>query len=205
MKSKEEDGYMEKDFSELEEMRKQVALLKEKLDKESIVNDKLLRNVMKTKMDYVNNYHIKSIVIGIFAMIIIYFDFVILFPLSTALVIFTEVALLGVITFGYMNKRLINSANIMGGNLVEECKKLVRYKKREITYLYYFGIPYIIVWLSWVFYDMNKYIDDKNFAITLSISCIIGGIIGGVIGLNMFRKTMKRINEVIEQINTISE
>ena len=58
-----EDNTMTNDLYELGEMRRQITLLKEKLDNESIINDKLMRSVMKTKVGKVDSYLLKMLFI----------------------------------------------------------------------------------------------------------------------------------------------
>ena len=41
---------------DLKQMREQLAILKQKLDKQEIVSDQLLRNAMKGKMSWINKY-----------------------------------------------------------------------------------------------------------------------------------------------------
>ena len=54
---------------ELEEMRSQISLLKEKLDKQTIVNEEHIRRSMKTKMSDINRIVSITIVLGVFALL----------------------------------------------------------------------------------------------------------------------------------------
>ncbi|MFS6555803.1 hypothetical protein VPJ68_10105, partial [Parabacteroides distasonis] len=75
-----EDNTMTNDLYELDDMRRQISLLKEKLDNESIINDKLMRSVMNTKVDKVDSYLLKLLFITPLAMALMYLDFAIMFP-----------------------------------------------------------------------------------------------------------------------------
>lgn len=194
---------MTNDFNELGEMRRQIALLKEKLDNESIVNDKLMRSVMKTKVGKVDSYLLKLLFITPLAMALMYLDFAIMFPISTACLVATEIMLLGCGIFIYLNKRLLASADLASGNLVEECKKLVRFKKREIRYLYV-SIPLVLAWMAWLSYELLHYGNDPTERLALVYGCVFGGIVGFCIGIYKFRSMMRNINEVVRQIEEIS-
>lgn len=100
-----EEQTMTNDFNELGEMRRQIALLKEKLDNESIVNDKLMRNIMSTKIGNVNSYLLKLLILIPFTMALVYFDFGILFPLSTEFMIVTQIMLVGFGIYIYLSKQ----------------------------------------------------------------------------------------------------
>lgn len=198
-----EDNTMTNDFQELEDMRRQTSLLKEKLDKESIVNDKLMRNIMSTKIGNVNSYLLKLLILIPFTMALVYFDFGILFPLSTEFMIVTQIMLVGFGTYIYLNKRLLASANIAGGNLVEESKKLLRFKKREIRYIF-FGMPICIVWMVWCFYELLHCGKEQDEIICVIIGASIGAIFGFGYSIRKFRMIMRNINSVVSQIEDIS-
>lgn len=194
---------MTNDLYELDAMRRQISLLKEKLDNESIINDKLMRSVMNTKVDKVDSYLLKLLIILPFTMALMYLDFAIMFPISTACLIATEIMLVCCGIFIYLNKRLLASADLAGGNLVEECRKLVRFKKREIRYLYV-SIPLLAVWMAWLTYELQHCGEDPEAMVFLSWGCVVGGIIGFCIGLYKFRSMIRNINEVVRQIEEIS-
>lgn len=198
-----EDNTMTNDFQELEDMRRQISLLKEKLDKESIVNDKLMRNIMSTKIGNVNSYLLKLLILIPFTMALVYFDFGILFPLSTEFVIVTQIMLVGFGTYIYLNKRLLASANIACGNLVEESKKLLRFKKREIRYIF-FGMPICIAWMVWCFYELLHCGKEQDEIICVIIGASIGAIFGFGYSIRKFRMIMRNINSVVSQIEDIS-
>lgn len=198
-----EDNTMTNDFQELEDMRRQISLLKEKLDKESIVNDKLMRNIMSTKIGNVNSYLLKLLILIPFTMALVYFDFGILFPLSTEFMIVTQIMLVGFGIYIYLNKRLLASANIAGGNLVEESKKLLRFKKREIRYIF-FGMPICIVWMVWCFYELLHCGKEQDEIICVIIGASIGAIFGFGYSIRKFRMIMRNINSVVSQIEDIS-
>lgn len=198
-----EDNTMTNDFQELEDMRRQISLLKEKLDKESIVNDKLMRNIMSTKIGNVNSYLLKLLILIPFTMALVYFDFGILFPLSTEFVIVTQIMLVGFGTYIYLNKRLLASANIACGNLVEESKKLLRFKKREIRYIF-FGMPTCIAWMVWCFYELLHCGKEQDEIICVIIGASIGAIFGFGYSIRKFRMIMRNINSVVSQIEDIS-
>lgn len=198
-----EDNTMTNDFQELEDMRRQISLLKEKLDKESIVNDKLMRNIMSTKIGNVNSYLLKLLILIPFTMALVYFDFGILFPLSTEFMIVTQIMLVGFGIYIYLNKRLLASANIAGGNLVEESKKLLRFKKREIRYIF-FDMPTCIAWMVWCFYELLHCGKEQDEIICVIIGASIGAIFGFGYSIRKFRMIMRNINSVVSQIEDIS-
>lgn len=189
---------------ELEEMRRQVSLLKEKLDKESIVNDRLLRSILTTKRDKINRYLRQLMVLMPFTLALMYLDFGILFPLSTPFLVFTEVMLLAAGIFLYCNKRLLASADMAGGNLMEEAKKLVRFRKREIRYVCV-GMPLAAAWVAWmIFYEFPHCPQAVEVGLFLTIGCLTGAVVGAIVGLKKFRTMIRGINDIVKQIEEVS-
>lgn len=192
------------DSREMEEMRRQVGLLKAKLDRESIVNDRLMRNILASKRDKIDRYLLRLMVLMPFVMVLMYLDFGILFPLSVPFLVFTEVMLLAAGTFIYFNKRLLASADVAVGNLVEASKKLVRFKKREFRYLCV-GIPVAVMWVAWLLlYEFPHCPEAAEVLPALTVGCIAGAVIGMVLGLMKFRTLVRGVNEIVRQIEEIS-
>ncbi|MEE1222638.1 MAG: hypothetical protein UHL07_03765 [Bacteroidaceae bacterium] len=192
------------DSRELEEMRRQVGLLKEKLDRESLVNDKLMRNILTTKRDKIDRYLRQLMVLMPFTLALMYLDFGILFPLSTPFLVFTEVMLLAAGIFIYCNKRLLASADMAGGNLVEEAKKLVRFRKREIRYVC-IGMPLAAVWVAWMLvYEFPRCPEAAEVRPFLTVGCLTGAVVGAIVGLAKFRTLLRGVNDIVRQIEEIS-
>lgn len=192
-------GNVSHDHDEFEEMKTQVSLLRKKLDSERMVNDKLMRRVMKEKVSSVNTYITKVIVCGLLAIVLLNFDFTVLFPLSGTFLVFSNLMMVCALSYTIWNKILLGSVNMMEDNLLDVCHKLVRFKQREIRYLY-IGAPVILLWLGYFTYEVNTSIEDPAVAYSLSFSGGIGGVIGFSIGIYMFRKMIKNVNDVVEHI-----
>lgn len=197
-----EDNTMTNDFNELDDMRRQISLLKEKLDRESIVNDKLMRNIMSTKVGKVSCYLFKLLAILPPTMLLMYFDFAILFHLSTEFMIATQIMLVCFGIYIYLNKRLLASADITGGNLVEESKKLLRFKKREIMYMC-IGTPICVAWMVWCVYELLHCGKEQDEIISTIIGAGIGAIFGFIYSIKKFRMIMGNINSVMSQIEDV--
>ena len=113
---------------ELEEMRQQMTTLKNKLDKQEIVNDRLMRRSMRNEVNTINRRY--NIIMALCVLMIPYgyWCFVVLSHLSIAFWIVTSIFMLvcGVATF--YNSRKISDPNLMNHNLVEARKKVASAK-----------------------------------------------------------------------------
>lgn len=66
---------MDKNIEGFEELKSQVEILKNKLSKEEITNERLMRKTMSTRVNDVERYLYKVGIMGILAMALIAFDF----------------------------------------------------------------------------------------------------------------------------------
>ena len=184
---------------ELNEMKEQISLLRRKLEKETIVNEKLIRASMRDKLKAVKrrSYILCAVVIGacpLWATPI--FDFhSIWFMGVTIAFLFIAVA------YEIYCNQLLSTQNYVSGNLIDEARKLNRYKQLSRQW-HWFSIPFLFIWLSWFVYEATS-VGDFH-ANNILIGGLIGGTIGGVIGWRTYRKGQNTVSEVIEQIEELT-
>ena len=185
--------------AELNEMKEQISLLRRKLEKETIVNEKLIRSSMRDKLKAVKrrSYILCAVVIGacpLWATPI--FDFhSIWFMGVTIAFLFIAVA------YEIYCNQLLSTQNYVNGNLIDEARKLNRYKQLSRQW-HWFSIPFLFIWLSWFVYEATS-VGDFH-ANNILIGGLIGGTIGGVIGWRIYRKGQNAVSEVIEQIEELT-
>lgn len=184
---------------ELNEMKEQISLLRRKLEKETIVNEKLIRASMRDKLKAVKrrSYILCAVVIGacpLWASPI--FDFhSIWFMGVTIAFLFIAVA------YEIYCNQLLSTQNYITGSLIDEVRKLNRY--RQLTRQWHrFGISFLCVWVPWFVYEATSV--GEIHVNNILIGGLIGGIIGGAIGWTIYRKGQKAVNEVIEQIEELT-
>ena len=184
---------------ELNEMKEQISLLRRKLEKETIVNEKLIRASMRDKLKAVKwrSYILCAVAIGacpLWATPI--FDFhSIWFKGVTIAFLFIAVA------YEIYCNQLLSTQNYSNGNLIDEARKLSRYKQLSRQW-HWFSIPFLFIWLSWFVYEATS-VGDFH-ANNILIGGLIGGTIGGVIGWRIYRKGQNTVSEVIEQIEELT-
>ena len=187
---------------ELEEMRQQMTTLKNKLDKQEIVNDRLMRRSMRNEVNTINRRY--NIIMALCVLMIPYgyWCFVVLSHLSIAFWIVTSIFMLvcGVATF--YNSRKISDPNLMNHNLVEARKKVASAKKFEANWLL-FGIPAVILWFSWFVYEIYQ-IQGGDFNNGFFWGGCVGGIIGAVCGIKVHLKTQRQYQDIIDQIEELT-
>lgn len=193
---------MEEQFNtaELNEMKEQITLLRRKLEKETIVNEKLIRTSMRDKLKAVKrrSYILCAVVIGacpLWANPIFSFHS----PWFKGVTI--AFLLISVIYEIYCNQ-LLSTQNYIAGSLVDEARKLNRYKQLSRKW-HWFSIPFLCIWLPWFVYEATSV--GGFFVNNILIGGLIGGIIGGIIGWRIYKKGQNAVNEVIDQIEELTE
>lgn len=185
-------------FAELEELRAQMAVLKDKLSREEIVSERLLRQTMKGHVRFINSQAwIGSIaclfVIGMMP------ELSEQFGLSLWLVIYTTAMMLFSMGATLFEHRGV-SPDMMNGNLLDVAKRMRKLKKDYQNWKY-IGYPMVAVWFIWFSAEIvvNSHV-NRNMAISLLSGLLAGGIIGVFLGFKMQKKTISTIDEIISQI-----
>lgn len=184
---------------ELEEMRVQLGMLKDKLEKQTIINETHIRNSMKSKMSDINKTVTGTIIAGVFALcystwFFYWQDF------SLAFIIATFVMLAVCLGITIAQRVILGKMDFSQGNLVETAEKLSKIKKHYQNW-YKIAIPMIIVWFGWMMYEMISIHGlESPMAIGFCCGAIIGGILGGIIGMRINRKVAHKATEILDQI-----
>ena len=188
------DNYM--DSRELMEMKEQLSILTKKLEKETIVNEKLMRRATKEKISKMQRRAlIKGIGLGLCIPYVI--GICHLVGLSLWLCGFTVLMLLIALYTDYRIHRNFHSDEAMYGNLLDVRKKVLRIKQAYKDWLK-FSIPILIIWLIYFLYESFQLPDIPKESIF--IGSIFGGSIGGFIGFLQYKKMQRSADEILEQI-----
>lgn len=191
----------------LEEMRRQMATLQEKLDNETIVNERLLRESMKHNYSSINRYLSVEATILMPIIIIAFPALALIFHLSWGPVIAVILLCLADVIFDYKVNHIKDEA-FMGDNLIPTALRLQRAKRLTVLQMMV-SLPLMILWFAWFIIDFFQSIDYQDELLTASA---YGGIVGGCIGLvcglifaiQLYRKQQKTRQQVIDQINDLT-
>ena len=190
---------------ELEQMRSQIGMLKEKLEQQTIVNEMHIRNSMKSKISDLNRTVLGTIFVGIFAVIFAPMTFYIqgcslLFVIGTAVML---AVCLGLAIAQKIN--LSRMTDLSQSNLVETAEKLNKTRTHYKEW-YRIAIPMILVWVGWMIYEMVNTIGiESPTAIGFYCGAGVGLIIGGIIGSRINRKVVRQANEILAQIEELQQ
>lgn len=193
---------MQNNDFELEDMRQQMQTLKNKLNQQEIVNDRVVRRSMRNEVSKITRRYNIIMALSVFMVPYGYWCFVKLIGLSVLFWIATSIFMLICGGATFYNARKISDSGLMNRSLVEARKKVASAKKFEVNWLF-FGIPAVILWLCWFFYEVYQR-NGGNFYDGFFLGGCIGGIIGAIVGINLHFKTQRQYQEIIDQIEDIT-
>ena len=192
------------DSKEMLEMKEQLSLLIKKLDKETIVNERMIRRSMKEKADRLNR---RLIVESLVALIMIPF-FICVLPnlskVSMPFCIFSAGFFALAILYDFYMYLRFRPQKFIEGNMIEARRDTLNFKKQTLRWTYCIGIPFLVVYIAWFVYEKMQYYQGEILKIVL-VSALIGFLIGGAIGINIFLKTLRATDEILMQIEELEE
>ena len=188
---------------EMEKMRQQMNLLKEKLEKQEIVNDRIVRNAMKKNIFFINR---RNICLSILCLLMIpysYWVFIRMTDFSVAFWIGTSIFMLICLGATIYNSLNLRGSDITRGDLLKVYNNVARAKKFDTNWLL-FGIPMTILWLGWFVYEVYRKGGHEE-VVTLMIAGGVGVVIGGLLGMAVYFKTQRQYREILDQIEDVTQ
>ena len=187
--------------TQFEDMRQQMNTLKKKLGNQEIINDLMIRRSMRNQVNTITRRYYIIMAVGLFMVPYGYWCFVKLCGLSIFFWIVTSIFMLICTGATFYTCHKINDPNLMNRNLVEARKKVASAKRFEANWLF-FGIPAVVLWMSWFLYE-TYLIHGGAFSNGLFWGGCIGGIIGAICGLSINFKTQRQYQNIIDQIEEL--
>lgn len=189
---------------ELEEMKQQICLLKEKLEKQTIINDNMIRQAMQQKVSRMHKDAITMIVVAIIGIPYCFFFFMLVgfsYWLAAGTVLFLLACL---VKLNQNKKKLSRIRTLLNENLVE-CGKSVLLLKKETLQSFKIMMPILAAWVIWFFAEIFFVLpqDDHDFIISITCGSLVGLLIGLGLGISKHKKDMKTIKDILLQIKDL--
>ena len=188
---------------ELEEMKIQIDNLKKKLEDQTIVNEKHIRNSFRTKISDINRTVTMTVIAGIFALVYCtwFFHFK---GLSLAFTIATGLMLAVCVLLTLIQKIQLSRIDISAGNLVETARDISKIRTHYKDW-YKTAIPMIIIWFGWMTYEILTRFEMTPMTIGFLSGAATGGILGGIIGGRINKKIINRTEELLGYIEELQK
>jgi hypothetical protein len=192
------------DSKELQEMKAQLELLTKKLERETIVNERLIRHSMKEKA---NTLRRNTIIESLVCIIMIPFFIWILpkiSPHSMYFCAFSTAFMALALAYDYYMYREFHTKDFSEANLIEARKATLKFKQLTRRWTFCIGIPFMMIFIPWFVYENAQVYKGEMLKLVL-IFAAIGLLIGSVIGIYQFNKTLRTTDEILMQIEELEE
>jgi hypothetical protein len=188
---------------ELEEMKIQIDNLKKKLEDQTIVNEKHIRNSFRIKISDINRTVTMTVIVGILALVYCtwFFHFK---GLSLAFTIATGLMLAVCVLLTLIQKIQLSRIDISAGNLVETARDISKIRTHYKDW-YKTAIPMIIIWFGWMTYEILTRFEMTPMTIGFLSGAATGGILGGIIGGRINKKIINRTEELLGYIEELQK
>lgn len=184
----------------LEEMRNQIAILKNKLDKQEIINERLLADAMKKKVNTINNVERFSIFCAVFCLaayplLRYYIGFSWPFVIATCVMM-----VFCIVATNYIHRPLHDS-KLMTSDVATVARVMARFKRQYDNWLRYVTPSLLTPWLLWASYEYTELMGLEGTARYFTpLPLLVGAAIGGFIGYRQHCKAVKTAEEIIHQL-----
>ena len=195
----------ENDFT-LYQLKEEYQALKESLSKQEIINDRLMRETMKSKVRSIRSYASISIACGIFTMIIapVVFHYNPVVSASWCFVIFTELLMGSCIFLDWKFNHKVQKSDLSCCNMLTFNKEVKKLKENYSGWIKW-GFPLILIWGGWLCSEIYFNSDEPGNVIPLLAGLILGLATGSILGYRITRKVIKTCDELISQIENQDE
>ena len=188
---------------EIEQLRADVNRFKDRLDKQQIVNKKMMRNAMSGHISFISRRYLIVMLMCVLMIPYSIWYFRYMLGLSLAFTVYSILIFIIAFVYTYLNGKDFIHNKLMGLNLLNMGLRVARAKKWDAEWLK-IGIPMVTVWLLWLAYDLFQ-IGNREMGISFAIGGIIGGIIGGVVGFRTHMKIQKSYQSILDQIEELKQ
>lgn len=179
-----------KDYQELNDMRDQLAKLKDMLNSERMITERVMRRTMSEKANKLMRRSIALIALAlIFSPYMIWAMHFLGFNIIYGYI--GAAFLLIAAFYEWQTCKGLRDEYFSRYTIVEIAETMIRYKRMNIQWLY-FSIPFLVIWLGGMGYEIWK-----TGEIAVACGAVVGLIIGLVLGISNLVKSLRTANEII--------
>ncbi len=185
-------------MNELEVMRSQLTILKEKLEKETIVSDKLLREVTRQRVRRLNRNVWQQ---GFAAIFVLTFGNWMFYKVGCSWWFIAGTSLMMIVCMlaTIIPHSWVRQKEIMSGDLLHVAKQVRRLRKLYQDWIK-IGIPMLVVWFAWWAWELYQNVGDQAIFISMCTGGFVGGLIGGLFGWWKHKRYLREMDDIIGQI-----
>ncbi|MBO5698048.1 MAG: hypothetical protein J6R90_06620 [Alistipes sp.] len=171
-------------------MRDQLAKLKDMLNSERMITERVMRRTMSEKANKLMRRSIALIVLAlIFSPYMIWAMHFLGFNIIYGYI--GAAFLLIAAFYEWQTCKGLRDEYFSRYTIVEIAETMIRYKRMNIQWLY-FSIPFLVIWFGGMGYEIWK-----TGEIAVACGAVVGLIVGLVFGISNLAKSLRTANEII--------
>ena len=189
--------------NEVDELRLQLALFKQRLDQQEIVNDRLLRRSMNARLSIFTRISVVMDTVGLLVMPII---LIALHAIGVPWYLGAFVLLMVIIELAYNSTahRRLQRLFTDGNDLLTVRRGLLHFKKTERLWTL-IAVPLLIVWLLAFYWQQGIFTGELTGSAAAGlVTSGIGAFFGLLFCFGFFAWEMHRVNHSIREIDELS-
>lgn len=190
--------------NELDEMRQQMALLKDKLNRQEIVNDQLVRNAVKGRISDLTSMRRRKRFMLILCTFLVPAMLVGAIGLPAWFAGVTTAFFILALVYNEYYMDGIDDRDLTSRGLLQVSEKAARLKRQTKRWLWV-GLPFLAVWIVTFCYLVNNYtwFDIQDNEIVTGV--ITGLVIGGLLGFLMYNRQQRMVDDLQAAIDDMRE
>lgn len=190
-------------MNEVDELRQQLALFKQRLDQQEIVNDRLLRHSMNARLSIFTRI---SVIMDAIALLVMPIILIALHAIGVPWYIGVFILLMVVVELVYniIAHRRLQRLFTEGNDLLTVRRGLLRFKRTERLWAL-IAVPLIIVWLLAFYWQQGIFSGELTGAAASGlVTSAIGAFFGLLFCFGFYAWEMHRVNLSIREIDELS-
>lgn len=183
-------------------MRQQMTILKNKLEKQEIISDRMLRKAMKKNVVDINRRYLIIATVGLLMIPYGYWAFVMMGGMSIGFWLVCSFGMVVSFCYTLWNGKDLRDKHLLETDILTARKKVARAKKRDHEWLK-FGIPFGILFIIYFAYEAYRLYGAEGEWHMLIVG-VICGLIGCAVGVKLHFSTQRKYQDIIDQIDDLT-
>ena len=190
--------------NEVDELREQLALFKQRLNQQEIISDRLMRRSMNARISIFTKGSVVADIFGLLMMPLIILALH-MAGASWYMGIVIVIAIIAELAYNIVAHRKLNQLFTTDNDMLTVRRGLIKFKRNERLQML-ISIPLIILWGFALCWQLGAFSDDPtaNGAV-FGANIAIGGSIGLLIAFGIYLWEMHRVNRSIREIDELTE
>ena len=190
--------------NEVDELREQLALFKQRLDQQEIISDRLMRRSMNARISIFTKGSVVADAIALLFMPLVFWAFH-MAGVSWYIGFVVVLALVAEMTYGIISHRKLQCLFTEDNDILTVRRGLLKFKRNERLQML-ISIPLIILWALALCWQLGAFSDDPTGrGAAIGIRIATGLFIALFIAFGIYLWEMHRMNRSIREIDELSK